>query len=69
MDTETLERIGQMVDTAENGLAATAIPLPPSVHVEGLKAVLAKLRDEAKAIYLASGGEDWWPETEGGSDG
>ncbi len=64
MEADTLERLGQLIDKADNYLAAATLPLPPRMHVEGLTTGLREIRAELLAIYLAAGGENEWKDRE-----
>jgi hypothetical protein len=59
-DDDQLERLGQLIDTADNYLAAASLRLPAAMHVEGLTAGIRELRAEILAIYLDAGGENHW---------
>ena len=36
------------------------MPLPDSIHMQGIKPALPEILNEVKAVYLDEGGEDWW---------
>jgi hypothetical protein len=57
---ELLERLGELVDTAENFLAWNDNPFAHMpMKIEAFTTGLEKLRDEIKTIYLELGGEDY----------
>ena len=60
---ETLERIGMLVDKAENYLAMQKMNLPPMLAIDGLKQGVTEIRDELKVLYEDLGGdvEETWP--------
>lgn len=64
MNEDTLERLGQLIDKADNYLAAASLRLPSQMHVEGLTTGLREIRAELLAIYLAAGGENEWEDRE-----
>jgi hypothetical protein len=57
---ELIERLGKLVDTADNYVAASTLPVGPKTHLEGLKHGMVEVRDEIKKLYFAAGGEDVW---------
>lgn len=57
---ELIERLGKMVDKAQQYVDAAKLPEPSKTRVDGLRRGLAELRDEARALYLAAGGVDVW---------
>ena len=60
MNEQNLERLGRMVDEAENYIGFSKLMLPPVDTVDALLTGIKALRDEVKAIYLSEGGEDVW---------
>lgn len=59
------EAVGIASDTLDNALAASKLPLPPRIHLEGLYAAVEQVRDEIRSAYIDATGEDPW----GGTDG
>lgn len=61
---DQLERIGQLIDKADNYLefAKDSPPsvFPPSVRLDAMGVGLAKIRQELFEIYTSLGGEDVW---------
>lgn len=57
---EILERLGQLVDKAENYLAMQVIPVPPTMLIDSLKTGLEDVRDEIKTLYFRLGGDNVW---------
>lgn len=57
---ELIERLGRMVEQAQQYVDAAAMPVPSKTRVDGLKRGLAELRDEARALYFDAGGVDVW---------
>lgn len=55
------ERLGLLVDKAENIMSAGKIPMPANLHLEGMKGGLKDIRDELKNIFFELGGDkDTW---------
>ena len=42
--TDFRERLAQIIETCDNGLAAATLPVPDSLHVEGLKGILNTIK-------------------------
>jgi hypothetical protein len=57
---EQLEEIGQLSDTADNLLGASELPLPPQMHIEGMRGGLTDIRNDLRRIYRAISGDDPW---------
>lgn len=59
---EMLERIGELADTADNYRTYTEVPLRnTTVAIAALNHGLTEIRNEARAIYIALGGDaDTW---------
>lgn len=57
---EAIENIGEMVDTIDNLIAATSLPMTPQFHLENLIENLRDLREKARETYIALGGDDEW---------
>ena len=60
MNEEYLERLGHLVDKAENYLALGRSNIPAIVLLDGLEQGIIELRDEIKGIYFDAGGDDVW---------
>ena len=61
MNEEQLDKIGRLVDRCENYIAGTVLPLPPQMHVDGMKSGFESMRDELKELFFAGGGDkDTW---------
>jgi len=52
------DRIGQLVDKADNYLGALKLQLPAHIHFDGCRAGFEEIRAEASAIYRELGGEE-----------
>lgn len=61
---DLLEKMGQLIDKCDNLLVAATLPLPASIHVEGLSEGLKTVRADLFEIYIQAGGEDVWPQTD-----
>lgn len=59
MTAADLETLGLLVDKLDNGVAATALPLPPHIHVTGMKGIMAEARDELRAFLIGKGFNPW----------
>ena len=59
---DMLDRIGRLVDSAENFLMYTEPPLNTlgATTLDALRHGLTDLRDGIKSVYLDLGGEDVW---------
>jgi len=55
-----MERIAEAIDTLENLIAATSMPIPNDLIVEALREALPELHTELKAAYLEAGGFNVW---------
>ena len=60
MTNEQAEKLGGIVEKADNLLGATNLPLPPQVHINGLKSGLGEVRKIAHALYVELVGNDPW---------
>jgi len=61
MDDDDFETLGRMVDRLDNAVAATQLPLPPDIHIAGMKGIIESVRDDLKK-FLADKGFDPWDE-------
>ena len=57
-----MEEKAKIVETLDNLIAATNLPMKPEHHFAALKASLPAVRDRLKKAYLSAGGEDYWRE-------
>ena len=62
MKEEDIEKLGLLIDKLENLIQAMTMPLPDSIHIQGIKPALPEILNEVKAVYLDEGGENWWDE-------
>lgn len=60
MPTIDPEFVGKKADTIDSLLGAMALPLPPKMHLDGLKASLTSMRDELRAEVVRATGENPW---------
>lgn len=60
---EAVSRIGDLADKADNLLAATVLPVPDSLHIQGLKGGMRQIKEELRDCYRALSGEDPWEGT------
>lgn len=54
------ERLGRLIDKADNFLAASKLPVSDSIHAQGLKEGIEAIRTDLVALCLARGYEDDW---------
>lgn len=59
MTADDLETLGLLVDKLDNGVAATVLPLPPHIHVTGMKGIMEDARDELRAFLIGKGFNPW----------
>ena len=59
MSEDDFETLGLMVDRLDNGVAASVLPIPPSLHVEGMKGIMEDVRDELRAFLVQRGFNPW----------
>ena len=57
LDNETLERVGQLSDKADNIVHASTLPLPATMHVEQMRYALKDIREELRQIFFDGGGD------------
>lgn len=57
---EQLEKIGKLVDTASNCIAATQLRVRPEIHVEGLRGGLQEVVQVLRELYIETSGENPW---------
>lgn len=60
MTPQHIEEIGLVADSINNLLGALALPLPPQMHIEGLKPNLFSLMERLREVYVAEAGENPW---------
>jgi hypothetical protein len=74
MENETIaDRIGELAERADNIFAATKLPVSDHLHVIALKAAMARMARDLRALYIELTGDDiWadgaWASTEGDAD-
>lgn len=59
MTEDDFETLGLIVDKLENGIAATVLPLPPQIHITGMKGIMEDARDELRAFLVERGFNPW----------
>ena len=57
---ESMEVLGNAIDSIENLLAAMPLLLPPAVHLEALKPSLEGVVEKLKGVYRVETGDDPW---------
>lgn len=65
MTESILDRIGSLIDTADNYLVYGNLnsidnPFPDAIRIDAMTHGLEEIRDELRAIYFKLGGEDVW---------
>lgn len=55
---ELIERLGQLVDTADNYHAGSLLPVRAEIHVEGLRHGMKTIAAELRSIIVSLGGDD-----------
>ncbi len=48
---EQVDQLGRLADNCDNCLHAAQLPLPASIHLEGLTGGLQKARDELRELH------------------
>ncbi len=54
------DKIGEWAETLDNLLGAAQLPMPVQFHFERLTAAIAAMRDDMRAVYVESTGENPW---------
>lgn len=57
---EQLDKIGKLVDTANNCIAATQLRVRPEIHVEGLRGGMQEIEQALRELYIEISGENPW---------
>jgi hypothetical protein len=57
---EKFNELGEQADRLDNLVAGMAMPLPPSFHLEQIKAILPEISAEIKRFVVEQTGEDPW---------
>lgn len=60
MSQENLEKLGQLIDRLDNLMMASKLPLPATLHLEGILPALPEIRAEIMEVYTDEGGENVW---------
>lgn len=54
------EKLGRLIDRIENIQHALALPIPPQIHIEGIKGSLPDIVKELKDSFIEITGENPW---------
>jgi hypothetical protein len=57
---EQLDRLGRLVDQAENHLAVSSLPMNPQIHIEGMRSGFVEIRDTIRKLIIEISGQDPW---------
>ncbi len=60
MNEDDLDTLGRMVDRLDNATAALNLPLPPAMHIEGMKGIVESVREELRTFVVQRLGHDPW---------
>lgn len=60
MSKEDFDTLGRLVDRLDNATAALLLPLPPQIHIDGVRGIVESVRDELKAFVVSRSGENPW---------
>lgn len=60
---EQLEKLGELVDKADNLIAASRLAVSPAIHVEGLRGGLVEIRAALREIYIEIANDNPWEDT------
>lgn len=60
MSEDDLDTLGRLVDKLENALASLEMPLPPALHIEGMKGIVTDVRDSLKLFVVDRLGHNPW---------
>ena len=50
MDAKLKEELGLLLDKAENHIAAAGLPMPPFMHIEGLKGGMEQIAEKLREL-------------------
>lgn len=56
---EQLEQLAEIIQSCDNNLHATKLPVSPTIHVEGLTHGLRETRDQLLELHEAIAGEPY----------
>lgn len=56
---DQLDALGRLVDSLDNGIAATNLPLPPNLHIDGMKGIMEDVRDKLRSFLAGQGFDPW----------
>ena len=62
MMVDEIDRIGRLVDTADNYLALDKLNMPIEMKLDAFKTGLRELSRDLKALYVELAGENPWEE-------
>ena len=57
---ELQQKLGLLIDKADNYLSYRPVPMPPALKVDALVHGIQELRNDLKRLYFELGGEDVW---------
>lgn len=57
---ESMELLGMQIDTLENLQGALKLPMPASLHVQGIQLSLPDVVAALKRVYIAETGDNPW---------
>lgn len=57
---DNMDKIGELSDRIENLTYAAKLNLPPAMHLEQITKVIVEIKDELRAIYKDTTGENPW---------
>ena len=56
---EQLEQIAELIQSCDNVLHSAKMPLPPSIHLEGLAHAVKQTRDKLREVHEEITGETY----------
>lgn len=65
MKEENKEKLGEVIETLTNLLQAMTMPVPPHIHLQGLRSELPEITKGLVDIYKTESGENPWEYLEG----
>lgn len=68
MTYESMEVLGEQIETLDNLLGAMALPMPAEFHLTQLRGLLPKVSAALKRVYVTETGDDPWA-THPGAEG